>query len=70
MAEVQAGKNEKSVVMVAVARPEPGTVQASGAGVVLRKELLWKQEEAILDVVMLLLVAMHRDQGVLVQPVY
>ena len=53
VAEVQVGKNEKSVVMVAVARPEAGSAQAAGSGVVLRKQLLWTQEEAILDVAML-----------------
>ncbi len=50
VAEIVVGKNEKAVVMVAVARPEAGAVQASGSGVVMRKQLLWTQEEAILDV--------------------
>ena len=53
VAEVRVGKNEKSVVMVALPRPEAGAVPAAGSGVVLRKQLLWTQEEAILDVVML-----------------
>ena len=53
VAEVRVGKNEKSVVMVAVPRPEAGAVPAVGSGVVLRKQLLWTQEEAILDVAML-----------------
>jgi hypothetical protein len=53
VAEVQVGKNEKSVVMVAVPRVEAGAVQAAGSGVVLRKQLLWAQEEAVLDVAFL-----------------
>ena len=50
VAEIWVGKNDKSVVMVSLARAEAGAVQAAGSGVVLRKQLLWTQEEAILDV--------------------
>jgi hypothetical protein len=53
LAEITAGKNEKSVVIVAVPRAEAGTAQPAGSGVVLRKQLLWTQEDAILDVAML-----------------
>jgi hypothetical protein len=53
LAEIAVGKNERSVVVVAVPRGEAGTLQAAGSGVVLKKQLLWTQEEAVLDVVML-----------------
>src|SRR5258708_7152092 len=53
VAEITVGKNEKSVVMVAVPRAEAGSVPAAGSGVVSRKQLLWAQEDAVLDVVML-----------------
>ena len=49
VAEVRVGQSEKSVVMVAVARPESGVLQTAGSGVTMRKQLLWAQEEAILD---------------------
>ena len=53
VAEIQVGKNEKSVVLVAVPRAEAGVAPVVGSGVVLRKQLLWAQEDAVLDVAFL-----------------
>ena len=50
VAEIQVGKNEKSVVMVAVPRADAALAPVSASGVVLRKQLLWSQEDPILDV--------------------
>ena len=50
VAEIQVGKSEKSVVIVAVPRADAGSTPVASNGVVLRKQLLWTQEEAILDV--------------------
>jgi len=51
--EIHHGKNERVVAMVAVPRTELASVQQSATGVVLRKQLLWSQEDAILDVALL-----------------
>jgi hypothetical protein len=53
VAEIRVGTNEKSVTIVAVARADAASVQTADSGVVLRKQLLWSQEEAILDVALL-----------------
>ncbi len=53
VAEIRQSTNEKTVAMVAVPRTETTSAQPVAAGVVLRKQLLWSQEDAILDVAML-----------------
>ena len=50
VAEIQVGKNARSVVMVAVPRADAALTPVAASGVVLRKQLVWSQEEPILDV--------------------
>jgi hypothetical protein len=53
VAEIQQGTKERTVVMVAVPRTELVSLSQVATSVVLRKQLLWSQEDAILDVAML-----------------
>ena len=53
VAEIQQGTNPKVVVLVATPRTDSAASPQNAAGVQLRKQLLWSQEERILDVAML-----------------
>jgi hypothetical protein len=52
VAEIHQGNNETSVVMVATPRLSPASLEQSAAGLIIRKTLLWSDENRILDVAM------------------
>ncbi len=52
-AEIQQGTNPKVVVLVSVPRADSVTIPQNATGVQLRKQLLWGQEERILDIAFL-----------------
>jgi hypothetical protein len=65
VAEIHQGNNESSVVMVAVPRSSPATVEHSAAGLTIHKTLLWTDENRILDVA---LVNNNPQQMIVLEP--